>query len=189
VNPIYACFDVEESAFLKYRSIAKVAETNGGNLACELALVNEEGFAHRGRIDFFDNQVNSQSGTIRLRAVFENEDRALMPGMFANVRVLAGPPEQTLLVPDVAVGSDQGYKYVYVVNAEDIVQKRDITTGRAHGPLRAVLKGLTPEDRVVVNGLMMLRPGAKVVVQTPESKAQSEKAVASTDKPQAKPQP
>jgi len=187
LNPIYAYFDVEESAFLKYRSMAKVAETNGGGLTCELALVNEEGFAHRGRLDFFDNQVNAQSGTIRLRAVFENADRALVPGMFANVRVLAGPPEQTLVVPDVAVGSDQGYKYVYVVNAENIVQKRDITTGRAHGPLRAVLKGLTPEDRVIVNGLMMLRPGAKVVVQTPESKAQSEKAVASTDKQQAKP--
>ena len=77
LNPIYGYFDVEESAFLKYRSIAKVAETNGGSLACELALVNEEGFAHRGRLDFFDNQVNAQSGTIRLRAVFENEDRAL----------------------------------------------------------------------------------------------------------------
>ena len=189
VNPIYGYFDVEEGAFLKYRSIAKAAETNGGSLTCELALVNEEGFAHRGRLDFFDNQVNAQSGTIRLRAVFDNEDRALVPGMFANVRVLAGPPEQLLVVPDVAVGSDQGYKYVFVVNAEDIVQKRDITTGRAHGPLRAVLKGLTPEDRVVVNGLMMLRPGTKVVVQTPESKAQGEKAVASTDKPQAKPQP
>jgi multidrug efflux system membrane fusion protein len=187
VNPLYGYFDVEEGAFLKYRSIAKVAEAKGGSLACELALVNEECFAHRGRLDFFDNQVNSQSGTIRLRAVFENEDRALVPGMFANVRVLAGPPEQTLVIPDVAVGSDQGYKYVYVVNAEDIVQKRDITTGRAHGPSRAVLKGLTPEDRVIVNGLMMLRPGAKVVVQTPESKAQSEKAVASTDQPQAKP--
>ena len=187
LNPIYAYFDVEESAFLKYRSMAKVAETNGGGLTCELALVNEEGFAHRGRLDFFDNQVNAQSGTIRLRAVFENADRSLVPGMFANVRVLAGPPEQTLVVPDVAVGSDQGYKYVYVVNAENIAQKRDITTGRAHGPLRAVLKGLTPEDRVIVNGLMMLRPGAKVVVQTPESKAQSEKVIAQTDKQQAKP--
>jgi membrane fusion protein, multidrug efflux system len=187
VNPIYGYFDVEEGAFLKYRSMAKAAEANGGSLGCELALVNEEGFAHRGRVDFFDNQVNSQSGTIRMRAVFENEDRALVPGMFANVRILAGPPEQTLVVPDVAVGSDQGYKYVFVVNAEGIVQKRDITTGRAHGPLRAVVKGLTPEDRVVVNGLMLLRPGAKVVVQTPESKAQSEKAVASADKPQAKP--
>ena len=187
VNPIYGYFDVEESAFLKYRSSAKLAETNGCSLACELALVNEEGFAHRGRLDFFDNQVNAQSGTIRLRAVFENEDRVLVPGMFANVRVMAGPPEQTLVVPDVAVGSDQGYKYVFVVNAQDIVQKRDITTGRAHGSLRAVLKGLTPEDRVVVNGLMMLRPGAKVVVQTSESKAQSEKTVASAAKSQAQP--
>ena len=187
VNPIYCYFDVEESAFLKYRSGAKVAETNRGGLACELALVNEEGFAHRGRLDFFDNQVNPQTGTIRLRAVFDNGDRTLVPGMFANVRVLAGPPEPTLAVPDVAVGSDQGYKYVYVVNAEDIVKKQDITTGRAYGPLRAVLKGLTAEDRVIVNGLMLLRPGAKVVVQTPESKAQSEKAVAPADKPQAKP--
>jgi membrane fusion protein, multidrug efflux system len=187
VNPIYGYFDVEEGAFLKYRGMAKEAEAGGGSLICELALVNEAGFAHRGRLDFFDNQVNAQSGTIRLRAVFENVDRALVPGMFANVRVLAGAPEQMLVVPDVAVGSDQGYKYVYVVNANDIVQKRDIMTGRAHGPLRAVLKGLTPEDRVIVNGLMLLRPGAKVVVQTPESKSRSEKAVASTDQPQAKP--
>ena len=99
VNPIYCYFDVEESAFLKYRSSAKAAEANGGGLACELALVNEEGFAHRGRLDFFDNQVNPQTGTIRLRAVFDNGDRALVPGMFANVRVLAGPPEQALVDP------------------------------------------------------------------------------------------
>jgi multidrug efflux system membrane fusion protein len=187
LNPIYAYFDVEESAFLKYRGSAKLAEANGGGLACELGLVNGEGFAHRGRLDFFDNQVNAQTGTIRLRAVFENGDRALVPGMFANMRVLAGPPEQALLIPDVAVGSDQGYKFVYVVNAENKVETRSIKIGRAHGPLRAVANGLTPEDRVIVNGLMMLRPGVKVVVQTPESKAQSEKAAAPTDKPQSKP--
>ena len=195
VNPIYCYFDVEESAFLKYRSNINAGPSSsngtnspdgGGGLACELALVNEEGFSHRGRLDFFDNQVHPQTGTIRLRAVFDNADRALVPGMFANVRVLAGSPEQSLVVPDVAVGSDQGYKYVYVVNAEDVVKKQDITTGRAHGPLRVVLKGLKADDRVVVNGLMMLRPGAKVVVQTPESKAQSEKAAAPADKPQSK---
>jgi RND family efflux transporter MFP subunit len=189
VNPIYCYFDVEESAFLKYRGSAKSAVAKDSGLACELALVNEQGFPHRGRLDFFDNQVNPQTGTIRLRAVFNNDDRALVPGMFANARVMAGPPEQTLVVPDVAVGSDQGYKYVYVVNAEGVVRKQDITIGRAHGALRAVVKGLTAEDRVIINGLVMLRPGAKVVVQTPESKAQSEKAVAQTDKPQAKPQP
>ena len=180
VSHIYAYFDVEESAFLKYRNIAKAAEAGGGGLACELALVNEEGFARRGRLDFFDNQVNPQTGTIRLRAVFDNGDRTLVPGMFANVRVLAGPPEQTLLIPDVAVGSDQGYKFVYVANSENKVETRSIKVGRAHGPLRAVVNGLTPEDRVIVNGLMMLRPGAKVVVQ-------SEKAAAPADQPQAKP--
>jgi multidrug efflux system membrane fusion protein len=189
VNPVYCYFDVEESAFLKYRGSAKAAEANTGGLACELALVNETGFAHRGRLDFFDNQVNPQTGTIRLRSVFENGDRTLVPGMFANVRVLAGPPEQTLVVPDVAVGSDQGYKYVYVVNAENIAKKRDITTGRAHGPLRAVLKGLAPDDRVIVNGLMMLRPDSKVVIDTPESRAPSEQAAAQTDKPQANSKP
>jgi RND family efflux transporter MFP subunit len=187
VNPIYCYFDVEESAFLKYRSGAKVAETNAGGLACEMALVNETGFAHRGRLDFFDNQVNPQTGTIRLRAVFDNDDRTLVPGMFANVRILAGPPEQTLVVPDVAVQSDQGYKFVYIANAEDKVETRSIKIGRAHGPIRAVLEGLKPEDRVIVNGLMLVRPGAKVVIQTPEPKAQGEKAVAQTDKPQAKP--
>ncbi|MGO8926472.1 MAG: efflux RND transporter periplasmic adaptor subunit [Limisphaerales bacterium] len=186
VHSIYCYFDVEESAFLKYRSSAKVAEAGSGGLACELALVNEEGFAHRGRLDFFDNQVNPQSGTIRLRAVFDNGDRTLVPGMFANVRVLAGPPEQTLVIPDVAVQSDQGYKFAYVANGEDKVEARPIKTGRAHGPLRAVVDGLKPDDRVIVNGLMTLRPGAKVVVQSPESKAQSEKAAAPTDKPQAK---
>ncbi len=187
VDPIYAYFDVEESAFLKYRSSAKAAEANSGGLACELALVNEQGFAHRGRLDFFDNQVNPQTGTIRLRAVFDNGDRALVPGMFANLRILAGSPEQTLVIPDVAVQSDQGYRFVYVANAEDKVETRSIKIGRAHGPLRAVVEGLKPEDRVIVNGLMLLRPGAKVVIQTPESKALSDKVTAPTNKPAAKP--
>jgi hypothetical protein len=94
---------------------------------------------------------------------------------------------QTLVVPDVAVQSDQGYKFVYVANAEDKVETRSIKIGRAHGPLRAVVEGLKPDDRVIVNGLMLLRPGAKVVIQTLESKAQSDKTAAPADKPQAKP--
>jgi RND family efflux transporter MFP subunit len=186
VDPIYCYFDVEEGALLKYRSCAKAtqtAELPDGALPCELALVNEPGFNHRGRLDFFDNQVNPQTGTIRLRAVFENADRALVPGMFANLRVSAGAAESALLVPDVAVQSDQGYKFVYVVNPESKIERRDITSGRAHGSLRAVLKGLTPGDNVVVNGLMMLRPGVKVEVKPPKSPtptATSEKTAAGT---------
>ena len=168
-DPIYCYFDVEEGTFLKYRNQAQDppgAGGKGGGPACELGLVNEEGFGHRGRLDFFDNQVNPQTGTIRLRAVFDNADRALVPGMFARLRVLAGPPEPALLVPDVAIGSDQGYKFVYVANATNGVEARSIQIGRAHGAMRSVLKGLTPADRVIVNGLIMLRPGIQVDVQT-----------------------
>jgi RND family efflux transporter MFP subunit len=172
VDPIYCYFDVEEGLFLKYRGQAATAQlearTDPG-LACELGLVNESGFAHQGRLDFFDNQVNPKTGTIRLRAVFPNPDGALIPGMFANVRVPAEAPGPSLLVPDVAVLSDQGYKYVYVVNATNAVETRPIELGRSHGPLRAVLKGLTPADRVVVNGLVMLRPGIPVEVQIGDS--------------------
>ena len=178
-DPIYCYFDVEEGAFVKYRvntEKAQVAEVKFASPICELGLVNEGGFGHRGHLDFFDNQVNPQSGTIRLRAVFDNAERKLVPGMFANVRVLAGPPEQAILIPDVAVLSDQGYKYVYVVDAEGKAQTRSIEAGRAHGPLRAVAKGLKLEDQVVVNGLIMLRPGVKVDIQP----AQDTKSVANT---------
>jgi multidrug efflux system membrane fusion protein len=204
LDPIYAYFDVQEDAFQEYRSSAKkLAEANAGVLACELALVNEQGFAHRGHLDFFDNQVNPQTGTIRLRAIFENGDRTLVPGMFGNLRVLSGPPQQALVIPDVAVQSDQGYRFVYVANEENKVERRDITIGRAHGPLREVVKGLTPQERVIVNGLMMLRPGAKVEVQvakaegeSPKSEVQSPKsevdgkkaAVGTEPKPESKPQ-
>ncbi len=170
-DPIYCYFDVEESALRKYRvnsANPPVAEMNFASPLCELGLVSEEGFGHRGKLDFFDNQVNPQTGTIRLRAVFANPDRVLVPGMFANVRVPAGPPEQALLVPDVAVLSDQGYKYVYSLNAEGKAEARSIQAGRAHGAMRTVIKGLVPEDQVIVNGLVMLRPGAKVEVQPPK---------------------
>jgi membrane fusion protein, multidrug efflux system len=176
LDPIYAYFDVEEDAFQKYRSSAKLAEANAGVLPCELALVNEQGYGHRGHLDFFDNQVNPQTGTIRLRAVFENGDRTLVPGMFGNLRILAGPPQQALVIPDVAVQSDQGYRFVYVANEENKVERRDIAIGRAHGPQREVVKGLTPQERVIVNGLMMLRPGAKVEVQVAKAEGESPKS-------------
>ncbi|HEV2394862.1 MAG TPA: efflux RND transporter periplasmic adaptor subunit [Verrucomicrobiae bacterium] len=168
MDPIYCYFDVDEGAFLKYRAKMKQAtnsDEQGGGALCDLQLADEETFTHRGRLDFFDNQVNPQTGTIRLRAVFPNADRTLVPGMFATLRVLAGAPEPAMLIPDVAVLSDQGYKYVYIVGNEGTVQARPISTGRNYGSLRAVTKGLAPDDQVVINGLLMLRPGAKVDVE------------------------
>jgi RND family efflux transporter MFP subunit len=191
LDPIYAYFDVEEAAYEQYRRGAKQAEANGSALPCELALVNEQGFVHRGHLDFFDNQVNPQTGTIRLRAVFENADRTLVPGMFANLRVLAGLPQPALVIPDIAVQSDQGYKYVYAVSGENKIERRDVEIGRAHGPLREVRKGLTPADRVVVgavNGVMMLRPELKVEAQEAKTEAENAGKIAEAQpKPESKP--
>jgi membrane fusion protein, multidrug efflux system len=170
VDPVYSYFDVEEGVFLRYRSnaLAQAGPEAKAGLPCELALANEEGFPHRGRIDFFDNQVNARTGTIRVRGVFSNADRALVSGMFARVRVPAGPPVQTCLVPAVAIMTDQSRKLVLLVNKEGVIEPRQVKVDRQHGTMMAVLEGLKPEDRVVVTGQMMARPGAKVeVVETP----------------------
>ena len=189
LDPIYAYFDVEEAVYHKYQEVMKGAPAVACEVPCELALVNEQGFPHKGHLDFSDNQVNPQTGTLRLRAVFDNRDRALVPGMFGNLRVLSGKPAQAMLVPDVAVQSDQGYKFVYIVNSDNKIETRSIEAGRAHGPQREVLKGLKPDDRVVVNGLMMLRPGVRVEAQESQPEGQPTRTAAEGNpKPAAKPQ-
>lgn len=175
MDPIYCNFDADEATFLKYRSAGSAGNglgRKGGSLACELALVNEQGHPHKGRVDFFDNKMNEKTGTIRLRGVFPNPDRSLVPGMFATVRVPAGPPVQALAVPAVAIGSDQGLKYALVVNKDNVVETRPVELDRQHGAMRVVTSGLTPQDRVIVNGLMMARPGVKVqIVDAPSNEA------------------
>ena len=171
-QPIYCSFDAQEEVFLHYRK-------NGaepGSIPCEIALVNEEGFPHQGTVDFVDNQVDPRTGTIRMRAVFANVDRLLVPGLFANVRVPAGPPVEALLIPDVALQSDQGHKFVYVANKDGVAEARPVKTGRSHGDMRSILGGLTTSDRVVVNGLIMVRPGAKLEVHTAGEVAAAAKA-------------
>ncbi|MBI5685778.1 MAG: efflux RND transporter periplasmic adaptor subunit [Verrucomicrobia bacterium] len=165
MDPIYFCFDADEATFLKYRGNAgNGLDQKAGSLRCELSLVNEQNHPHKGHVDFFDNQVNQKTGTIRLRSVFPNPDRSLVPGMSATVRVPAGPPVQALAVPAIAIGSDQGLKLVMVVNKDGVVEPRPVEVDRQHGAMRIVTKGVTPEDRVIVNGLMMARPGVKVQI-------------------------
>ena len=177
MDPIYCYFDVEEGAFLRYRADARAArdrDPKEGVMACELALAGEEGYPHKGRVDFHDNRIDPRTGTIRMRGVFANADRTLMPGMFATVRVPAGPPRETLLVPAVAIGSEQGSKFVYVVKEGDEVETRSVTCGRTHGQSVSVLAGLDPRDRVVVNGSMLLRPGVKVQAREASTEARRE---------------
>jgi RND family efflux transporter MFP subunit len=166
LDPMYAYFTADEQAYLIYRQ-----NNNGGAagaaVPCELALANETGFPRQGHIDFFDNQVDPRSGTIRVRAVFANENHSLVPGLFARLRVPAGAPMPALLVPDVAIQSDQGNKFVFVVNRDSVAEIRPVQVSRQSGGFWQITGGLTTNDNVVVNGLLMLQPGVKVDTSVP----------------------
>ena len=165
LDPIYCYFEVDEQSILKYQKMAREQKSDNirdGKVICELELANETGFPHQGILDFVDNQVDAASGTMRLRAVFPNPDRVLQPGFFARVRVPASSKYPALLIPDLAVGTDQDKKYVSVVNATNVVEFRVVSLGPISDGLRVVRDGLHPDDMVIVNGLMSARPGTMV---------------------------
>jgi RND family efflux transporter MFP subunit len=168
LDPVYCYFTADEQAYLTYRKNANGAAA-GAIIPCELALADETGYPHKGHVDFFDNQVDPNTGTIRVRAVFENPDHKLVPGLFARVRVPAGPPVEALLVPDVAVSSDQGHKFVYVVNGDSAAEVRPVQVARQSGGFWQITSGLTTNDNVIVNGLLMVQPGRKVAATDPNA--------------------
>jgi RND family efflux transporter MFP subunit len=165
MDPMYLYFDSDEQTYLRYASLAKSSGTNWrtARLPVYLGLANESGFPHEGRLDFVDNQVDPNTGTIRTRAVFSNKSRALTPGLFARVKLVGSEKSNALLVRDAAIGTDQDRKFVLVLAKGDTLAYRPIVPGRlTDDGLRIVTSGLSPEDRVVVNGLMRVRPGVKV---------------------------
>ncbi|HEV2085652.1 MAG TPA: efflux RND transporter periplasmic adaptor subunit [Gemmatimonadales bacterium] len=165
VDSMYLYFDSDEQTYLRYASRAR---TSGGTnwrtarLPVYLGLANESGFPHQGRLDFVDNQVDPRSGTIRTRAVFSNRSRALTPGLFARVKLVGTEKMNATLVRDAAIGTDQDRKFVLVVGPGDTLAYRPIVPGRLTDGLRIVTSGLKPGERIVVNGLMRVRPGMKV---------------------------
>jgi RND family efflux transporter MFP subunit len=136
-------------------------------IPCEVELANETGFPHKGVLDFVDNRVDSSTGTLRVRGIFKNPgpDRLLQPGFFARARVPGSAKYKALMVPDQAIGTDQAQKFVYVVNDKDTIEYRGVKLGPIINGLRVVREGLKSDEQVVVNGLMMIRPGAKVKVE------------------------
>ncbi|MGA2033626.1 MAG: efflux RND transporter periplasmic adaptor subunit, partial [Thermoguttaceae bacterium] len=127
-----------------------------------LGLSDEEGFPHVGTIDFVDNQVDRATGTLRLRGLFRNADRLFSPGMFARIRVPIGDPHSSTLVSERALGSDQGQKFLYVVNDKDEVLYRRVQIGSLNNGLRVIEKGLEPKEKVILSGLQRVRQGMKV---------------------------
>jgi len=164
VNPVYVYFDVDEQTWLKLDHLRAEAAQGDRTARIEAAmeLADEQNYPHAGRLDFVDNQLHADSGTMRLRAVFDNGNNLLTPGLYARVRLQSGQPQSKLLIDDRAVGTDLGNKFVYVVDAQHKVQYRKVSTGQLFDGLRVIDSGLNAGDVVVVNGLQRVRPGAEV---------------------------
>ena len=168
-DPIYFEFTFDEASFLRYERMSK----NGNDIASRsagvqvaLKLIDEQDFAHNGDMDFVDNAIDRSTGTIRGRAVFANPNNIFTPGMFARVRVPGSPSYEALLVPDAAIGTEQARKFVLTVNADNTVVPKYVTLGQTTADnLRVIKNGLSPDDRVIVNGLLRARPGQKVTPQ------------------------
>jgi RND family efflux transporter MFP subunit len=166
-DPIRFEFTADEAAYLRYVRLTgnRLDVNNAGKVPVKLKLLDEQIFSHQGRMDFVDNAIDNSSGTIRARALFPNPNGTFTPGMFGRIQVAAGPPAEALLVPDAAIGTEQVRKFVLVVDDQDVAQAKYVTLGPVIDGLRVVTSGLLADDRVIVNGLMRVRPGAKV---TPE---------------------
>jgi RND family efflux transporter MFP subunit len=164
LDPIYVNFNASERDVLQVRaSLARAGRTTADvlGLPVEIGLQTENGYPHKGTLDYLAPTVDPSTGTLAIRAVLKNSDRALLPGYFVRVRI-AGSPEPSLLVSDVAIGSDQGGRYVLVVNKDNVIEQRKVEPGKLVGELRVIEKGLSKDDRVVVGGIMRAIPGQKV---------------------------
>jgi RND family efflux transporter MFP subunit len=174
-NPLYATFDADERLVLKYTRLDLSGQRKSSRDApnpVRIALADEREFSHEGKMDFVDNRLDPQTGTLRARAVIDNSNGLLTPGLFVRVQLKGRGPYSALLIPDEAIGTDQSKRFVMVVDKEGLAQRRFITTGRLYDGLRTVEEGLTPEDRVIVSGLMRVRPGMPVKVkEAPPAKA------------------
>jgi RND family efflux transporter MFP subunit len=165
VDPIYVAFEGDERVYLKYASLGQLGELRGANdvrNTVRVAFANEKDFPHEGELVFLDNQLNPATGTIRARALLDNHDRRLTPGLFARVKLIGNEVRTAIVIDDRAVGTDQNQKFVYVVGKNNVVDYRAVKLGRLVEGLRIVDEGLTPGERIVVNGLQRVRPGVTI---------------------------
>ncbi|MEO9080313.1 MAG: efflux RND transporter periplasmic adaptor subunit [Rhodanobacter sp.] len=168
VNPVYVYFDVDEHTWLKLDHLRAKARQAGDDARIEasMGLADETGHPHAGRLDFVDNQLHPSSGTMSLRAVFDNTDELFTPGLYARVQLQSGEARPRLLIDDRAIGTDLGNQFVYVVDKQHKVQYRKVSAGALVNGLRVIDSGLNANDVVVVNGLQRVRPGVEVNPQT-----------------------
>jgi RND family efflux transporter MFP subunit len=174
LDPIYVNFNVSEQDVLRIRAEAArrgISASDLRQLPFEVGLQTETGYPHNGKLDYASPTLNQSTGTLAVRGVLPNPDRVLLPGYFVRVRVPFDEQKDALLVPDVALGSDQAGRYLLVVNAENVVEQRKVQVGQSEGSLRVIEAGLKPDDRVVTAGLLRAIPGQKVDPQVKKIEA------------------
>ncbi|MEH6710751.1 MAG: efflux RND transporter periplasmic adaptor subunit [Paraglaciecola polaris] len=166
MDKMYAYFDVDEQTYLKYAKLAESGKrSDTRDVAANpvyMALASEINFEHIGNVDFVDNAVNQQTGTIRIRATFPNHDHALLPGLFARVKLTGSNSYQGILIDEKAIGTDLNRKFVLVVDQDNQLEYRNVVLGEKINGLRIITDGLTPTDTIVVNGLQRVRPKMKI---------------------------
>jgi multidrug efflux system membrane fusion protein len=163
LDKIYASFDGDEDTYLRVGAAAHA----GKPAVVRIGLANETGFPHEGKLEFVDNQLDTKSGSVRMRATLANSDGALVPGLFARVQLSEGESAKpALLITDRAVGTDQNRKFVFVVGADSKAEYRAVQLGPQANGLRVVRDGLKPGEKIVVNGLQRVHPGAPITAQT-----------------------
>jgi RND family efflux transporter MFP subunit len=173
-DPIYVNFSISERDLLHIRAMIRERGLTAEDLKkvpVEVGLQTEQGYPHKGTLDYASPTVDASTGTLMARALLDNPKRVLLPGLFVRVRVPTGRQSDALLVPDVALGSDQGGRYVYVVNKDNVVEQRSVEVGPLEGTMRVITKGLKADDRVIVAGLLRAIPGQKVDPQTAQPAA------------------
>jgi membrane fusion protein, multidrug efflux system len=167
LDPIHAYFDADERAYLKYTRLAqqgKRASSRDAKNPVYVALADEKtGFPHKGHMDFVDNRMDPNTGTMRGRAIFANADLSLTPGLFARLRLPGSGKYEAVLAPDSAIANDQSEKFVFVVDANNKVRRQAVEIGPTSNGLRIIRKGLNGSERIVLRGLQRLRSGIDVV--------------------------
>lgn len=172
LDPLYVYFDIDERTLLRIRRLiqeGKMKSRAEAEVPIFVGLSDEEGFPHPGSLNFSENKVDPSTGTLRVRGVIENprpknpkQPRYLSPGLFVRIKLPIGAPHHAIMVPEQALGTDQGRKFLYIVNDKDEVVRRNIDIGPAKSGMRVVEKGIAPSDRIIVSGLQRVREGAAV---------------------------
>ncbi len=165
-NPIYFYFTGSESDFLKYSRLARTGERGSSRSTANpirIKLQDESEYTHEAKMDFVDNEIDRSTGTIEGRAVLQNEDHLLEPGMFGKARLLGSAPHDAIMIPDEIIGTNQSVRFVYVLGEDNTVTPKNVTLGPLHtNGLRIIREGLTADDKLIINNIQKIRPGVPV---------------------------